>query len=213
LPASGIPWAASAVPYPITAVSTQGALALERSLRAALPDLPLQAHEVDDVATLGVVDGHATGFFAQVRTVAVTSPHGAEAPTQYWAETTRGGLTLVPVVFDFCGTWPSDALWGLGTKVDSPYFELSGPRTCSIRDTADGHVLVHLVAQQGARHGPGDPPPAPLQLISFTVREDGTAVAVSAIASLDSRWSDARIGSTFDQLDKLATTLPYPPQP
>jgi hypothetical protein len=216
-PGAGIPWAVSddAATDPSAAASAvrAGNQQLLRSLLSAIPGSGANPDVATDVP-IGLVHGRATAFAAFV-----SLPTGRTTGVQHLAQSysvvmTRGGVTLRPIGFDFCGTWP-DGLGSLGEGPDiaAIVFELSGPRTCSLRSASDRQTLVHLTVQPGVPHGAGDPPPQPMQLVSFTVRPDGTAVSATASAAAGSAWTAAAVRREFDGLDHLAQTLPYRPLP
>jgi hypothetical protein len=167
---------------------------------------------------IGRVGDRATAYAAEVAMPLASESSGGAAGSgakddvrMFMVAMTRGGVTTEPNDFDYCGTWPESAT-GLGDHGSADTrFEFNGARTCSLATTATGATLVHLLVQQGRRSGEV-PEPAPMQLLSFTVRGDGTAVRTAAVASLDAEWSAADVSRVFRQLDELALTLPYPQQ-
>jgi hypothetical protein len=180
---------------------------LLQSLLSAIPGSGANRDVATDVP-IGLVQGRATAFAAFV-----SLPSGRTTGVQHLAQSygvvmTRGGVTLRPIGFDFCGTWPD----GMGSLGEGPgvaplFFGPSGPRACSLRSASDSQTLVHLTVQPGVPHGAGDRPPQPMQLVCFTVRPDGIAVSATASATAGSAWTAADVRREFDGLDHLAQTL------
>jgi hypothetical protein len=216
-PAAGIPWAVREEPPSDLSPGPSAILAgkagtrqLQLSLLAAVPGSIANPGAAVDVP-LGLVHGKTTAFWTEVSLPSGRQGAAEQLAQSYSVMMTRGGVTVRPIGFDFCGTWPDDvAALGEGPVIASVFFELSGPRTCSLRVADDGQVLVHLAVQPGVQHGAGDPPPQPMQLVSFTIRPDGTAVSATAVAPAATVWTAANVHREFDALDRLVQTLPYP---
>lgn len=123
----------------------------------------------------------------------------------------RGGLSDQPLaaVMDPCGTWPSGAPGlGLLDGERSAYFENFPERTCSLHRSG-GSTFVHW---EGRGQEPGGGRTYETRTV-FTVRADGTAVAVSSSTRFlpdGSAGSDLLAPRDWGQLEQLASTLPVP---
>jgi hypothetical protein len=215
-PASGLPWFVADPSVPgggPGGPATEGSRGLLAALHRAIPGAvtvadPDTIGETGGAAVMGVVQGVATAYTAQVVT-----PTGASASgqTTWTVSATRGGITATPVVYDVCGRWPrGEPGLGIDEEYRSAHFEAygGGKQTCTLVEGAGREPIAHFVIV------PKPMPELPrvgIQAAAFTVRPDGTAVSAEAWTAPGTPSSAVK--AVQDRLDRLVTSLPYPETP